>query len=110
MLARTQLLRLQKSSRQEKRRLSLAGLIRPISRQETLLFVSLVALLALLAIVTLPSFAQSETLSLSIDPQPLFDSIESYVPLFFGILAVAGGILIGKRIAEFVIKSIADAF
>lgn len=67
-----------------------------------------IAIMLVLAVV--PAFAQSETLSLNIDPSPLFSSIESYVPLFFGILAVAGGILIGKRIAEFIIKSIADAF
>lgn len=70
----------------------------------------IVALFGLLMLAALPVGAQSQTLELNIDPSPLFSSISSYVPLFFGILAVAGGILIGKRIAEFVIKAIADAF
>lgn len=67
----------------------------------------------LVAVMVAPNFiaaAQEPTLQLNIDPSPLFASISAYVPLFFGILAVAGGILIGKRIAEFVIKAIADAF
>ncbi|MBI5671280.1 MAG: hypothetical protein HZC41_25060 [Chloroflexi bacterium] len=76
------------------------------SRRE-LLFV---VVFTLLLVAAIPVGAQSQTLQLDIDPSPLFASISAYVPLFFGILAVAGGILIGKRIAEFVIKAIADAF
>lgn len=77
-----------------------------LSRREILLL----ALFVLLALSALPSFAQSDTLELDIDPAPLFSSISAYVPLFFGILAVGGGILIGKKIAMFVIDAIADAF
>lgn len=74
--------------------------------------IPIVAALMVAVILLAPDFVHAQTpeLSLEIDPSPLFASISTYVPLFFGILAVAGGILIGKKIAEFVIKSIADAF
>jgi len=83
----------------------------PITRKELMLMLVFTAVAMTLMIAAVQqSFAQSETLSLEIDPTPLFNSIETYVPLFFGILAVAGGILIGKRIAMFVIDAIAEAF
>lgn len=66
---------------------------------------------AALAAVLLPNgYARASALSLSIDVQPLFDAIQSYVPLFFGILAIGGGIAIGLAIARFVINSIKSAF
>ncbi len=77
-----------------------------LTRQDLL---RLATLALMLTVMTAVAFADTPT-PITIDPAPLFESISTYVPMFFGILAVAGGILIGKRIAEYVIKAIADAF
>lgn len=56
---------------------------------------------------SLPSYA---SLELNIDVQPLFDSIGIYLPIFFAILAIGGGITIAMTIGKMIIKMIAEAF
>ena len=94
-----------------------ATLIRSIkpTRRELLTLVVVVLMLVLMvgaAFASTPTPVPTATgiPTLTVDPSPLFASVSTYVPMFFGILAVAGGILIGKRIAEYIIKAIADAF
>jgi hypothetical protein len=48
--------------------------------------------------------------SLSIDLTPLWDSINTYFPVFFAVLAVAGGISIALRLGEYLIQKVQDAF
>jgi len=82
--------------------------VKPTRRE----MLSLVVVVLMLVLMVGAAFADTPTPppTITIDPTPLFTSISTYVPMFFGILAVAGGILIGKRIAEYIIKAIADAF
>lgn len=73
------------------------------------------ACLALLgAMVMLPGgrlLAQTETpVNLEIDVNPLFESINQYLPIMFGIFAVAGGISIAMVIVRFLINAIIGAF
>jgi len=49
-------------------------------------------------------------MSLEIDLDPLWTSINTYFPVFFGVLAVAGGISIALRLGEFLIDKIRGAF
>jgi len=81
-------------------------IVRPRTTREALI----VLMIAAFFVLSVAAFAQTEEPTITIDTEPLFTAISTYVPIFFRILAVAGGILIGKRIAEYVIKAIADAF
>ncbi|MBN8594802.1 MAG: hypothetical protein J0M33_23805 [Anaerolineae bacterium] len=49
-------------------------------------------------------------MSLELDLTPLWESINTYFPVFFGVLAVAGGIAIALRLGEFLIDNIKGAF
>jgi hypothetical protein len=48
--------------------------------------------------------------SLSIDLQPLWDAINTYFPVFFAVLSVAGGIAIALRLGEYLIEKVHAAF
>ena len=54
--------------------------------------------------------AHAASLSLSINMQPLFDGINTYLPIFFLIFAIPGGIVIAMLIARLVINSVKAAF
>lgn len=82
---------------------------RPMLRQLFML-AAFALLVTILVAPQLVSFAQSDTLTIDIDPAPLFTGITTYLPVFFGILALGGSILIAKKIAVFIIDSIAEAF
>ncbi|MBZ0282087.1 MAG: hypothetical protein K8L97_15210 [Anaerolineae bacterium] len=49
-------------------------------------------------------------MSLDIDLSVLWESINTYFPVFFAVLAVAGGISIALRLGEFLIEKIRGAF
>jgi hypothetical protein len=51
-----------------------------------------------------------ESMSLSLDLTPLWDSINTYFPVFFAVLAIGGGISIALRLGEFLINKIHMAF
>lgn len=51
-----------------------------------------------------------DTVSLDIDLTPLWDSINTYFPVFFAVLAVAGGISIALRLGEFLLNKVQAAF
>lgn len=49
-------------------------------------------------------------MSLNIDMQPLWDSINANFPIFFGILATIGGIGIALKLGEFLINKVQSMF
>lgn len=49
-------------------------------------------------------------MSLDVDLQPLWDSISTYFPIFFGILVVPAGITVAIKLAEFLINKVREAF
>lgn len=49
-------------------------------------------------------------MSLDVDIQPLFDSINTFFPIFFPIMALIGGIAIAVALSKFVIEEIKRAF
>lgn len=49
-------------------------------------------------------------MSLDIDVQPLFDSINTFFPVFFPVMALIGGIAIALALSKFVIEEIRRAF
>lgn len=49
-------------------------------------------------------------MSLDIDLTPLWDSINQFFPIFFGVFAMIGGISIAIRLGEFLIDKIRDGF
>lgn len=54
--------------------------------------------------------AQAASLTLDLNMQPLFDGINTYLPIFFLIFAIPGGIVIAMLIAKLVINSVKSAF
>lgn len=48
--------------------------------------------------------------SLSVNLQPLWDSIATYFPIFFGVLVIPAGIAIAVRLSEFLIGKVQEAF
>jgi len=54
--------------------------------------------------------AHAASLTLNLDMQPLFDGINTYLPIFFLIFAIPGGIVIAMLIAKLVINSVRAAF
>lgn len=77
-------------------------------RRKTAIKIGLAALG--LAAMLMPEVANAQSLTLDIDVQPLFDAINNYIPVFFGLLSIAGGITIALLIARFIINAISDAF
>lgn len=72
---------------------------------------------AVMAVMALPAMAQTATpepttaaISLAIDVNPLFDSIETYIPMFFAIFAIPGGIAIAIVLVRFIINTVKGAF
>jgi hypothetical protein len=49
-------------------------------------------------------------MSLSIDLQPLWDSVNTNFPIFLGILAIPAGIGIAIALANFIIMKVREAF
>lgn len=49
-------------------------------------------------------------MSLDVDVQPLFDSINTFFPIFFPVLALVGGIAIALKLSQFLIEEIKRAF
>jgi hypothetical protein len=49
-------------------------------------------------------------MSLTLDLQPLWDAINTYFPVFFAVLSVAGGIAIALRLGEYLIQKVQAAF
>lgn len=49
-------------------------------------------------------------LSLDLNLDPLWTSVNTYFPIFLGIVAIGGGIAIAIAIANFVIKALLGAF
>lgn len=49
-------------------------------------------------------------MSLDIDLQPLWDSIEVYFPVFFAVLVVPAGIGISIALANYLIDKVREAF
>lgn len=49
-------------------------------------------------------------MSLDIDLGPLWDSINTYFPVFFGVLVIPAGIAVAIKLAEFLINKVRDAF
>lgn len=49
-------------------------------------------------------------MSLEIDLQPLWDSINTNLPTFFGVFAVIGGISVAISLAMFLINEVKKAF
>src|SRR5690349_8970745 len=72
------------------------------------------ALAMLGALAMLPGgrlLAQTDVpVQLEIDMGPLFTNINTYLPIMFGIFAVAGGITIAMVLAKFLINAIKGAF
>lgn len=49
-------------------------------------------------------------MSLDVDVQPLFDSINTFFPIFFPIIALIGGISIAILLGKFLMEEIKRAF
>lgn len=69
--------------------------------------VLLVAVAPVGAQAPLPLLGQ---LSLDLDLTPLWESINTYFPLFLGVVAIGGGIAIAIALARFVINAVLSAF
>jgi hypothetical protein len=52
----------------------------------------------------------ASTPTIDIDTTTLFDSINDWIPLFMGLLAIVGGIRIGRAIVMWIIDAVTDAF
>lgn len=75
------------------------------ARVRTLLIMAFV-----LALSVGSTFAQDSPTLPTIDPQPIFDGISTYLPWVFAILAIPAGIMLAVKIARFIIKAFEGAF
>jgi hypothetical protein len=73
------------------------------------LHVLLGVMVLMLLVGIMPAFASGPTLP-TIDPQPIFDAITTYLPWIFGILAIPAGIVLSVSLAQFIINSFKKAF
>ena len=63
----------------------------------------------LMAAVAMPASASGVTLP-TVDPQPIFDGVNSYLPWVFAIFAIPAGIVISFAIAKMIIRAFVGAF
>jgi hypothetical protein len=66
-------------------------------------------------IVFFPGFAASAQTAvpvpnIEVDTSTLFNNINPWIALFFGILAIPAAIIIGRKIVEYVIRAVVDGF
>lgn len=74
-------------------------------------FVRVYFVLVMVALGTVTSFATPEPPTLpTIDVQPLFDGIATYLPWVFAILAVPTGLVLAFALARFIINAFINAF
>jgi hypothetical protein len=75
-------------------------------------FVLMLVVIGALMMVSATAFAQTPVPppSIDIDITPLFDSMNSYIPLFLVIFAIPGGIVIAIAIVRMIITLIQRAF
>lgn len=53
------------------------------------------------------AFAQSDTIN--IDMTPFFENMNTYIPIFFGIFAIVGGIMAAMALSKLVINAVVSA-
>lgn len=63
-------------------------------------------LTALFVVGIMPSFASFE---LEVDPTILFDNINSFLPVAFGIFGLIGGVMIAFALAKYIVNSFSRA-
>lgn len=73
--------------------------------------ITLMMLAAMLVMMTVTAFAQTPVPapSIDLDVTPLFDSMNSYIPLFLGIFAIPGGIVIAIALVRMLINLVSGA-
>jgi hypothetical protein len=52
----------------------------------------------------------ASTPTIDIDTTTLFEHINTWIPVFFGLLAIVGGIRIGRSIVVWIIDAVTAAF
>lgn len=79
------------------------------SHKRSLMLISVFAL-TMVAMVAPAAAQTAEPVALNIDLNPLFDNINTYIPVFFGIFAIPGGIAIAIVLVRFIINAVRGAF
>lgn len=62
------------------------------------------------ALMVAPAAAQSSGLDLTIDVQPLFDGIETFLPVAISVFGLIGGVAIAFNLARYIVNSFLSAF
>lgn len=69
------------------------------------------AMVALMVVAVAPSFAQTTTApTLDFDVSPLFESMNTYLPMFMGVFAIAAAIAGSAALVRMILSAIVDAF